>query len=539
MCANVGTFSILNVSSLIGYTPITISTFSTLAVSSITANLGTISTLNVSYLTGYTPGFSLTGIIGNVSTLAGGGSGTGVGTGNNSGIGTAARFNKPLGVAVDSAGNIYVTDNYNNLIRKIAPGGAVSILAGGINTIGHIDATGTNATFNSPYGIALDSTGNVYIAEGPYNGVSANHSIRKITPGGVVTTLAGGGAAGNQNGYVDSSGTNALFSSPLGVAVDSGGNVFVADNTNNLIRKITPGGVVTTFAGGNGGTAQGYADGIGTSALFFAPVSIGIDSSDNLYVGDNNSNIRKITPGAIVTTLAANTASILNFYASGITVDPSNNIYVSAFNLNKIFRIPFGKNITTLAGGGATGEQSGYVNNIGTNALFYNPYGIAIDSGGNIYIADTMNNLIRISVPKNITYGQPLLLYGNVGVNCNTPQYALDVAGDIHASGTITGSSDRRLKINIETINGALDKISSLTGVYYNRNDQMDSSTLHMGLIAQDVEQVIPEVVMTDSSEYKMKSVAYGNIVAVLIEGIKELTARVGSLQAQVSTLQG
>ena len=126
-----------------------------------------------------------------------------------------------------------------------------------------------------------------------------------------------------------------------------------------------------------------------------------------------------------------------------------------------------------------------------------------------------------------------------VGVNCNAPGVALDVGGDIRASSNVTAYSDRRAKANIETIHGALEKISSLKGVFYNRCDGLDFSTVHMGLIAQDVEQVIPEVVMTDSSKEKKKSIAYGNIVAVLIEGIKELTGRVLMLEAQVSTLQG
>ncbi len=161
-----------------------------------------------------------------VTTLAGLTNG---GTGSADGTGTAASFNFPMGVAVDSSGNVYVGDNSNHMIRKITSAGVVTTLAGLTNGgSGSADGTGTAASFHSPYGVAVDTSGNVYVVD------SLNQMIRKIDSAGVVTTLAGSGSSS----YADGTGTAASFNNPLGVAVDTSGNVYVADNANSMIRKI-------------------------------------------------------------------------------------------------------------------------------------------------------------------------------------------------------------------------------------------------------------------------------------------------------------
>lgn len=235
---------------------------------------------------------------------------TGV-AGSANGAGTAASFKGPTGLAVDKSGNVYVADEQNNLVRKITQGGVVTTLAGGGTGSGvvggAVDGKGTAASFSSPYAVAVDKAGNVFVAD------LANQLIRKITPGGVVTTLAGSaGKYGSTNG----AGTAALFSGPNGIAVDKTGNVYVADYGNNLIRKITSWGVVTTLAGAlgaktNGGWNNseifvgGFADGTGTSALFFNPFGVAVDGSGNVYVADKgNNSVRKITTQGVVTTLA-------------------------------------------------------------------------------------------------------------------------------------------------------------------------------------------------------------------------------------------
>jgi len=213
---------------------------------------------------------------------------TGSGTASSgSGTGTTAQFEDPYDLAVDSSGNVYVTDAHNHRIRKISPAGVVSTFAG-TGSAGHADGTGTEAQFDLPYGVAVDSSGNVYVGD------LDNHRIRKITPAVVISTLAG-----STEGFADGTGNTAQFYYPTGVAVDSSGNVFVADFSNHRIRKITPADriedrVVSTLAG----STEGFADGTGTEAQFKRPSEVAVDSEGNVYVVDHgNHRIWKITPG--------------------------------------------------------------------------------------------------------------------------------------------------------------------------------------------------------------------------------------------------
>ena len=222
------------------------------------------------------------------------------GSGYSDGIESAARFSLPSGIAVDSAGNVYVADYENSTIRKITPGGVVSTLAGLAGFAGSADGTGSAAQFSHPSGVAVDSAGNVYVAD------TGNHTIRKVTPAGVVTTLAGNAFIISdgfpRGGYADGTGSAARFNYPTGVAVDSAGNLYVADG-NNTIRKVTPAGVVTTLAGLAGGV--GSEDGTGIGARFNLPHGVAADSTSNVYVADTENHIiRKVTPAGVVTTLA-------------------------------------------------------------------------------------------------------------------------------------------------------------------------------------------------------------------------------------------
>ena len=320
-----------------------------------------------------------------VITLAGSGT-----AGPADGAGTAAQFNKPDGVAVDSSGVVYVADENNHRIRKITPAGVVSTLAGS-GTAGNTNGTGTAAQFSYPRGVAVDASGTVYVAD------MGNQRIRKITAAGVVTTLAG-----SSSGYVDATGTSARFNTPQGVGVDSSGNVYVADSINRRIRKITAAGVVTTLAGSG---AAGFADGTGTAAQFNTPWGLGVDSSGVVYVADTiNNRIRKITAAGVVTTLAGSgaagpadgtgTAAQFN-NPSGVAVDSSGNVYVADWSNHNIRKITPSGAVTTLAGSGV----SGFADEPGTAAKFSSPWSVAVDSSGSIYVADSVNNRIRKITP--------------------------------------------------------------------------------------------------------------------------------------------
>jgi sugar lactone lactonase YvrE len=305
------------------------------------------------------------------------------------GTGSAAQFSAPRGVAVDSAGNVYVADSSNHTIRKITPAGVVITLAGKAGSSGYKDGTGTAALFNEPYGVVADSAGNVFVAD------TNSNAIRKITSDGVVTTLAGGSGQGTTDG----TGTAAKFHEPHGIAIDSAGTLYVADYENHLVRKVSPAGVVTTLAGG--ADILGYVDGQGTAARFMALQGIAVDSEGNVYVTESgNKDVRKITSSGLVTTLVTSGPGKLGA-PHGIALDASGNLYVGDYGVNVVRKVTSAGTVSTHAGTlGTAGSNDG---STGT-ALFNGPSGVAIDSSNNLYIADTLNNTIRkISAAGTVT----------------------------------------------------------------------------------------------------------------------------------------
>jgi sugar lactone lactonase YvrE len=315
--------------------------------------------------------------------------------GSKDGLSSSARFSHPNSLAADSAGSIYVADTENSTIRKITPNGSVSTFAGFAGNFGSADGVGTNANFYGPQGIAVDNAGFIYVAD------TANSTIRKITPAGVVSTFAG--SVGNVNSF-DGAGPNANFNQPRSLAVDNGGNVYVADTGNHTIRKITPAGLVTTLAGLAGN--PGGANGTNSKARFNCPSGIAVDSATNLFVADfNNHTIRKITLSGTVSTIAGlagvwgntdGTNSAARFFQpQGIVADNAGNLFVADSGNQVIRKIsPSGTNwvVTTVAGfPGIAGNTDGTNN----PARFYFPTDVAQDSAGYLYISDLGNNAIR------------------------------------------------------------------------------------------------------------------------------------------------
>jgi sugar lactone lactonase YvrE len=329
----------------------------------------------------FTTPSTLSSVTGAVTTFAGSGTG-----GFSDGNGTAAQFSNPQGIAIDAQGNIYISDTFNNRIRKITPDGTVTTIAGN-GTAGYVDnETGTDAQFYAPAGLTVDGQGNIYVAD------YGNNVIRKITAAGAVSTYAGNGVAA----YVDGAAINvAAFSGPSGVALDVQGNLYVADRNNNMIRKITAAGVVSRIAGI---TTAGYVNTTVDAAnsvygSFKKPVGIAVDAQGVMYVADGgNSAIRQITPAGVITTIAGGPGqSALIGDASALTIDGAGDLFISDAS-GRIIELTSTKTLYHLAGASAV---FGYADGSGTAAQFSSPRGIAVNTAGEIYVADQNNNRIR------------------------------------------------------------------------------------------------------------------------------------------------
>lgn len=308
------------------------------------------------------------------------------------GTGSAASFDWPAAIARDSSNNLYVAD-CGSSVRRVTPAGVVTTVAGDKNTYAYAEGTTTTARFQCVRGIALTSDASTIYASDN----STASRLRRIA-GGNVTTLAGGAT----RGPADGTGAAAQFSNLRGLALDGSGNIYAADEgTNDRIRRITPAGVVTTFAGSMAG--GGYAEGTGTAAQFNNPIGVVFDSSGNLYVADSgNRRIRQITPAGVVSTFAGSgtngnndgvgTAASFR-YPSALAIDSSNNLYVADALDYRIRKITPSKVVTTLAGVGIYG----YSDSVGLTSLFgWNDGGLVVDSNNQyLYVVDSDYYVIR------------------------------------------------------------------------------------------------------------------------------------------------
>jgi uncharacterized protein (TIGR03437 family) len=336
---------------------------------------------------------------GTIQTIAGNGAQNYSG---DAGPAIQAALNVPVDVSVDRSGNIFIADQFNHRIRKISPGGKISTVAGtGIAGFSGDNGPAVGAQINTPTGVFADNSGNLYIAD------VGNQRIRKVNAQGIITTIAGNG----NKGYGGDGGPaiDASFYNAVRVAVDPSGNVLVADQSNHRIRRITPGGIISTFAGNGVGTpATGAFSGDGGLAIDASlnnPTALAIDASGVVYIADQfNQRIRKVALNGTITTIAGtgasgyggdggSAASALLNYPGGITVDAAGNLYFNDDLNYRTREISAGGTITTVAGSGMQGFSGD--GGPATSAALSGNFGVALDLLGNLYIADSSNNRIR------------------------------------------------------------------------------------------------------------------------------------------------
>ena len=329
-----------------------------------------------------------------ISTIAGDGT---AGYNGDGGVATASSLYSPGGVVVDGSGNVYIADSQNNRLRKVLTGGTISTVAGnGTINYGGDGGAATSASLSNPFGLAVDGLGNVYIAD------QQNQRIRKLATSGTITTVAGNGTYGFSGDGGPA--TAASLANAAGVAIDGSGNLYIADQGNNRVRKVTPAGSITTVAG-NGSASFSGDGGVATAAALNFPAGVVVDGSGNLYVADSQNNrVRKVTPAGSITTVAGTgtagysgdggsaTGAKLN-YPAGVAVDGSGNLYIADQGNHRIRKVTPAGSITTVAGNGTFGF--GGDNGPATAANLANPGDVIIDTHGNLYIADTQNNRVR------------------------------------------------------------------------------------------------------------------------------------------------
>ena len=419
----------------------------------------------------------------NISTYAGNGIS---GYSGDGGAATLAWLSNPWAVAVDLGGNVYISDGGTDRVRKVNTSGIITTIAGtGVMGYSGDGGPATLAKLSGPVGVAVDAAGNVYIAE------TWNRRIRKINSSGVITTIAGNGNLG----YSGDGGlaTLAELNYPTGVAVDTAGNIYIGDQGNNCIRKVNTGGIITTIAGSGPGGYSGDG-GPATLALLSTPAGVAVDAAGNVFIGDlGNQRIRKIDTGGIISTIAgtgvqgfsgdgaAATLAQLN-QPAGVSVDSSGNVYIADFTNSRIRKINSSGIISTIAG---TGVQ-GYAGDGGaaTLAQLNQPYGVAVDVTGNIFIADYFNQRIRkINAPtgvNDLSIENDIFIYPNP----NNGTFQLQIENEIK-NGEIVFINSVGQKVYYQAVSEGVNKITTnkLSKGLYNYILLSDKQKIKIGKI--------------------------------------------------------
>ena len=315
---------------------------------------------------------------------------------------TSALLDNPSGVAVDAKGNVYIADYGNHRVRRVSRGGTITTVAGTGQVLSVGDGgPATSAGLYGPRGVAVDGRGNLYIADPQAN------TVRKVSPGGTITTFAGGML--DKVGFSGDGGpvTSAKVNGPWGVAVDGKGNVYIADTLNFRVRKVSPSGTITTIAG-TGKSGFSGDGGPATSAQLASPHGVAVDKKGNLYIADFvNNRVRKVSPSGRITTIAGTgksgysgdggpATSAQLFFPVGVAVDRRGNVYI-ADSSSRVRMVNSRGTITTVAGNGTSGGTPSSLGDGGpaTSARAWGVLGVAVDAQGNLYIADTGNARVR------------------------------------------------------------------------------------------------------------------------------------------------
>jgi sugar lactone lactonase YvrE len=408
-----------------------------------------------------------------INTYAGTGASGYTGDG---GAATAAKLNVQFGVAADAAGNLFIADYNNHCIRKVNPAGFISTVAGnGTLGFGGDGGTATAAQLSYPTGVAIDGSGNLYIAD------FANSRIRRVDPAGIITTVAG-----NTSGYSGDGGaaTAAQLNQPYALAFDGSGNLYIGDVGNNRIRKITTAGIISTFAG-NGTTGFSGDGAAATAAQLYTPYGLAADDGGNLYIADFfNNRIRMVSPAGIISTVAGTgpgsffgdggpaTAARLNS-PSGVAVDGSGNLFIADVNNNRIRKVNPAGIISTVAGTSSYGLSGD--GGAATAAQLNNPRCVTVDNAGNLYITDFANDRIRIVACMTTpfladVYGPSAVCQGGtISVADSIPGGVWSISGPatVDAAGTVTGVAGGTAIISY-TLNGACGTSEAVYAVTVN-----------------------------------------------------------------------
>jgi sugar lactone lactonase YvrE len=400
---------------------------------------------------------------GAISTFAGNGT---RGYSGDNGPAASAQLYDPIQVALDATGNLYIADALNGRIRRVTPAGTISSVAGnGVPGFSGDGSLAVNAQLNKPAGVAADPAGNLYIAD------TDNRRIRKVLTGGSISTVAGDGTTGFSGD--GAAAATAQLNEPQGVALDASGMLLIADTANHRVRQVAPGGTIVTLAG-SGSPGFSGDSGAATSAQLFAPAGVAVDASGNVYIADsNNHRVRRITSGGLISTFAGTgalgysgdgspAASATLHYPYGLAIDGAGNLYIADTRNARIRKVNPAGTITTVAGTGAEGFAGD--GGPAASAQLYAPLAVAVDTPGNLYIADTYNHRIRKVTPEGaISTVAGTGVAGSAGdgaaatsAQLNLPKgVAVDLLGNVY----ISDSNGRRIRMV-----GSDGKISTVAG---------------------------------------------------------------------------